>query len=453
MRKKVLLAVMMLMLLTLVLTGCRLIVKDQEVDDATPILTLGDDVKTKKEVKEHIDGELANLADYGYDTTDKDIISQVKDHVIDELKEQMVLDAKIKELKLSDLTEEDEAQIQEDAQETYDYYTEMVKAYYLYDSGLEGEALDEAAHAMLNSFDSYVENARTDYINNKLKEYAIKDVAVTEDEITAEYDSRVAADQEKYAEDAGAWTDAYMSGTKLYYTPSGVRLVKQILIKFKDEDQAAITAAKSALTDAETKVSDAGKKVEDIQAIIDSEESSEDDKAQAQDDLTAAKADLDAAETEKGDAQAALDAALAAGYANIDAEADEVLAEIANGADWDTLMAAKTEDPGMQGNSDAAVNGYTVAAGMTKFDSAFVEAAMALGAVGDITDKVPSKMYGYYIIKYVNDAEVGAVSLDSVRDTISSDLLPTKQDTFYENTVQSWVDNADFKEDVKALDD
>ena len=42
-------------------------------------------------------------------------------------------------------------------------------------------------------------------------------------------------DKEEYDENAGAWVDAYMDGDTLYYTPSGVRLVKQILIKFTDE--------------------------------------------------------------------------------------------------------------------------------------------------------------------------------------------------------------------------
>ena len=49
MRKKALLALMLV--LTLLLSGCTLIVKDQAVDNATEIIRMGDRVVTKKEVK------------------------------------------------------------------------------------------------------------------------------------------------------------------------------------------------------------------------------------------------------------------------------------------------------------------------------------------------------------------------------------------------------------------
>ena len=465
MRKRVLLAVMMLVLLTLVLTGCRLIVKDQAVDDATPILTLGDQVMTKKEVKEKIEAQLNYMANtyaqYGlpFDTTSEEAKSQAQDTVIAGLKQQMVLDAKIKDLKLDVLTDEELTKVKEDAEAQRTEDLDIVKAQYLTDEqkALEGEELDKAAADWLAengiTAEIYEENAKSDLINGKLRDYVIKDVEVTEDEVSAEYDSRVAADKEKYAESAGTWADASVNGTTLYYTPAGVRRVKQILIKFKEEDQKAIDEAKTAESAAETKLSDADKKIADAQAILDQEDASEDDKAKAQEDLTAAQADKEAAEKEHEETHAALDAALAAGFANIDADADQVLADLAGGADWDTLMAAKTEDPGMQGNSATAINGYAVASGMARFDAAFVDAAMALNAVGDVSEKVPSNLYGYYIIKYVSDEAEGAVALETVHDSIQSSLLSTKQNETYDATVKKWVDDADFKEDLDALKD
>ena len=47
MRKKTLLV--LLMAAVMLLSGCELIKKDQAVDDATPILTLGDQVINKKQ--------------------------------------------------------------------------------------------------------------------------------------------------------------------------------------------------------------------------------------------------------------------------------------------------------------------------------------------------------------------------------------------------------------------
>ena len=465
MRKKAMLAVMMLMLLTLVLTGCRLIVKDQEVDDATPILTLGDDVMTKKEVNEKIDTQLKAMADtyayYGisYDTTTEEARQDAQDAVIKGLKEEMVLNAKIRDLKLDELTEEEETQVKEEADKDYDEDLDYVIDSYLSDEekALEGDALREAAVKKLTSlgyaYETYEKNARTEVINGKLRDYVIQDVEVTDEEVSAEYDSRVAADQEKYGESAGTWADANLNGATLYYTPAGVRRVKQILIKFTEDDQTAVSDAKTALSDAESKVSDAESKVTAAQEILDSDESDEAAKAQANDDLTAAQAEKETAEKDRDAAQAALDDVLKTAFANIDADADQIFTDLEGGADWDTLMAAKTQDPGMQGNSDTAVNGYAVASGMANFDAAFVNGAMALEKIGDVSEKIPSNLYGYYIIKYVGDEPEGAVALDAVSESIRSELLSDKQDETYDSTVEKWLSDADFKEDLKALTD
>ncbi len=145
--------------------------------------------------------------------------------------------------------------------------------------------------------------------------------------------------------------------------------------------------------------------------------------------------------------------AKAKAYANIDARADEILAEIAGGADWDTLMAEKTEDPGMQSGSTAET-GYAVCENMSGFDSAFVNAAMALEKVGDTSDKIASDLYGYYIIKYVGDVEEGPVALEgTVYDTIKNEVQSTKEDEAYSAAVAEWVAATKVTTDLKSLND
>ena len=102
-----------------------------------------------------------------------------------------------------------------------------------------------------------------------------------------------------------------------------------------------------------------------------------------------------------------------------------------------------------------AERGYAVSADMTSFDSAFVQAAMALEKIGDVSGKVKGSSYGYYIIKYVGDAVEGPIDLEEVRETISSSLLSTKQDSTYTETIQKWVSEMEsqFKVNTKALDD
>ena len=62
MRKKALLA--MLLVLTLLLSGCTLIVKDEAVDNATEINKMGDKVITKGEVKAEVQNQLETMAYY-----------------------------------------------------------------------------------------------------------------------------------------------------------------------------------------------------------------------------------------------------------------------------------------------------------------------------------------------------------------------------------------------------
>ena len=461
MRKKALLA--MLLVMSLALSGCALIQKDAAVDAATEILRLGDQVYTKEQVMARVQSELETAALYNQlyygqtlDITDSSIISQAQDYVVEALEEEMVLEAKTKELGLDQLTEEEEAKAKEDAQADYDSELSYVKSYDLKDSGLEGEELDKAAEEHLTAegttLEKFLESARESIVSDKLRNYAIKDVTVTDEEVQAEYDSKVASAKETYGENANSYTSAVNNGSTVYYAPAGVRRVKQILTSFKDEDSTAISAANTAISEANTNITAANNKISSYQEVIDSEEASAEDKATAQTDLEAAQAELTAAQTALEEAQKTLSEATETAFANIDADTDAILEELANGADWDTLMAEKNSDPGMK-SGVTAEKGYAVSADMTSFDSAFVEAAMALEKIGDYSGKIRGTSYGYYIIKYVSDEPEGAIPLDSVKDTIHDDLLDTKQDETYEAAVDEWVKAANVKIDRNALKD
>jgi len=451
MRKKTLLAVLLAMVL--VLSGCStIIVKDQAVEDATPILTLGDEVITRKQVMNTRDNVLLNQyymyasygidpAQLGFDINNPDTIAAAQEYAVTALKNDMALRAKAKELGLDALTEEDNAKLQEELDKRTADDRAQVKAEFFADTELEGEALEEAITAKMDEIgrtkDYYTELISAEIMDTKVRDYICKDVAVTDEEIQADFDSKVTADQEKYAENAGSYASAANGTTTLYWAPAGVRRVKQILIKFKDEDNKAIS-------DAQAKVTAANGKITAAQSVLDDEAAAEDAKA-------AAQADLDAANKELEAAQAELDAAKKAAFANIDADADAVTEALANGEDWAKLAEEKNEDPGMKAGAVNAERGYAVAAGMTGFDAAFVDAAMALEKVGDVSGKVAGNSNGYYIIKYESDVPEGAVALDSVKDSIHDALLSSAQDQVYDTTVAEWVEAAGIKENLGGL--
>lgn len=460
MQKKSLLA--LALALTLFLTGCTLVQKDPVVDAATEILRLGDAVVTKGEVQEQVDYQLNYMAylysmyGYSYDPTSADNIADVRNSVIDSFKTKLVTDAKIKEMGLDQLTEEEQAEIQEKAESTYQDNLDYIISDNEEMEGLTDEEKNAKAKEQLEStgytMETALEDAKETLLSDKLRQEIIKDVAVTEEEIQADFDEKVASAKETYENSAGTWASAANNGTTLYYTPAGVRFVKQILVKFTDEDQEKIDAAQTVVTDAQTAVTAAESKVNDAQAILDDEAATEEDRTAAEGDKTAAEAELAAAQAALESAQAELDAARETAFANIDAEADAILAQIEEGADWDTLMAEKTQDPGMQSGLTSE-RGYAVSADMTSFDSAFVDAAMALEKIGDVSPKTRGNSYGYYIIRYVADAVEGPIALDEVKESIASSLLSTKQDEAYTAAEQSWLADAEsqFKLDMNAL--
>ena len=450
MKKKALLA--MLLVMTLLLSSCALIVKDVAVDKSTVILKLGDKEYNKGEVQNYIDNVLYQMYQNTYnstgtalDVTNPTVIASARDTAIKQLKQDMTLRAKAAELGLDQLTDEEKAQAKENAESDLETAKLYVKYYMLDEESqkLEGEELDKAIDEGLAqlgvSLEAYEKAAADEIMDSKLKAYAVKDVTVSEDEIKSEYNAKVAADEEKYKENANSWVSADNNGTAtLYYAPAGVRRVKQILLKYKADDQTAIDDAKSKVSDINTKISDA-------QKILDNADATEEEKA-------AAQADLDAANAEREDANKALEEARNTAFANLDEDADAILASLAeNPGDLDPLAEEKNEDPGMKAGSTNAEKGYSVCEGMTSFDSAFVNAAMALKSVGDVSGKVKGEAYGYYIIKYVSDVPEGPADYESVKETVKSGVLSTKQDTVYDETIEQWIKDAGIKEDLGAL--
>ena len=451
MKKKALLAVLLAM--TLLLSSCgTLIVKDQEVDAKTVILKMGDKEVTKAEVQEATNDVLAEMhsyyAMYGsyLDITDPEVIAQAQASAIADLKEDMVLRAKATELGFDELTEDEIAEMKETAQNSLDNAKSYIQMYYLDDPDLEGEELEKAIQEKLDEFgvslETYEQVAADEVRERKLFNYATENVDVPDEDVKADFDSKVAADEEKYKEDAASWVTADRNKTAtLYYTPAGIRRVKQILVKFKEEDQLAIDEANSKITEANSRVTAA-------EAIIDDPDAAEEDKTQAQEDLTAAQADLEAANAE-------LEEATEKAYAGIDEDTDAILEALeADPESWDQLMAEKNEDPGLQEGAANAEKGYAVCETMTGFDPAFVEAAMALENVGDHSDKIRGASGGYYIIKYVSDEPEGPVEYDdAMKDTLYQSLLSTKKNEVYNEVVDQWISEAKIQENLGAMKD
>lgn len=495
MRKKSLLALMLA--LAMMLTGCALVEKDPEVDRATEIIRVGDTVYTKGEVQDQVEYQLSYMnyiySMYGmaFDANDPEFIAQAQQEVINYLIEEAVMTQKISELGLDALTEEEQAELDAQVETAWTQNLESVKTSYFADTTLTGEELDTALAAKCEELGvtrELVAEAETAYyLQDKLYAHIVKDVTVTDEELLAAYTENVETDRATFETTPSAFgARLNNASTTAYYRPAGYRMVKQILVEFTPEDLALlgevedlIAEQKAAVTAAETALTELG--VADVDTLLTKVTVSMAQPAMAVSfgdaatnltdpvatqaptmEVTAAFDDTvdeatSAAVKSLAEAKALLafyqhqlTTATNNAFANLDAEADAIIAQLKEGADWDTLMAEKTDDPGMKEGAATALTGYAVCEGFTSFDEPFVTAAMALKNVGDISPKTRGA-YGYYIIQYTADVAEGAIPMEEVAEELTAAQLVTKQEAAYDQTIAQWVTEANATVDYEAL--
>ncbi|MBR3739006.1 MAG: peptidylprolyl isomerase [Clostridia bacterium] len=441
MQKKTLLA--LLLALTVLLSGCALVSVDTAKDNARVIVDVNGETVNKAVIHAAVDNQLSTYeyynqlysAYYGisdlYSTDEATVTSEIIDTYVN----QLVSQQKAKELGLYEMTEEEQAEVDTNGKEYYDSFIQSVISTYMPGSTLEGDELTAAAEKYIadngvttvdgrSTLADFVASAADEKALNKLSDYIIKDVAVTDEEIQADFDAKVESAKADYEADPNAYGTAVNGGSTVYYAPAGYRMVKHILVKVSDEDSNLTTEKQTALADAQTALTDA-------QSALD---------AAAEDaDKTALQAAVDEAQKAVDEAQAAYDEAQAAGMANAKAKADELYAQLTTeGADFEALLADNN------GDTAQPATGYAIREGFTSFVEAFTNAAMALQNVGDVSEPVEST-YGYHIIKYVSAVEEGPVDLETVKDGISSALLTAKQNEVSTATIAQYVSEANVK--------
>ncbi len=415
MHKRVILALVLVFAL-LMSTSCSLIVKDEAVDRATPVIEVAGKTFTKGEVKDQIEAihdynEQMYTYYYGmtYDRNSETAVADAKEQAIQSLIESAVVDAKLAEYGFDSFTEEELAEIEVAAQEDFDLYYDTVKNFYFGGSELTGDELDAAIRAEMmnmvgfNTLEGAQEQIKYTKSQDKLIAEINKDVVVSEEELTTEYNARVESAKVSY--DAAAYTygSALINGETPYYAPEGYRYVKHILLQFTAEDQTAISEIETAIANLP-----AGE-----------------DAAELNDQLAAAKEQA---------------------YANLQPKVDEITAKLAEGVDFETLIAEYNEDPGMNGETA----GYPVCATSIDWVTEFKDASMALTDVGDVSAPVRSE-YGIHLIKYQSDIASGEIGLDNVREDLNAELLSTKASENIETALAQWVEEANAKINEKEL--
>ncbi len=440
--------------LSLLLSGCSLVVKDPEVDARQVILEINGqqvDKQSFNAVYNTLLNQELQLQQmyqmYGLQAAAIDY-DELQSSARDQVVRQELIRQQAAALGLDQLTDEDKAKLAEDTDSSYQDVLDQLKSYYLADTELEGEALDKELATLAeqtgNTRESIEASLSEQMVEDKLRADTVKDVAVSEDETRAAYDGKVEADRTSYEENPDSYGTDVNGGKSPYYAPEGYRYVKQVLIKFTTEDQTEIDRIQGEKTTADTELETAKDAVSANDSALAAEGLGEDEKKALEDKAPELAAAVTAAQEKADKLAQELLAARNKGYENILPKAQEVYNRASAGEDFDALVAEFNEDEGMPSQ------GYAIREGFASFDEAFVKPAMALAAPGDVAE--PSQgIYGYYIVQYAADITPGPVNYDSVKQAVHDELLESKQTEAWEAAITGWTEKADIKEYLDRL--
>lgn len=452
------LKLMALLTALLMLAGCNLIATDPVLDAQQVVAKVGDTEITKGEWLEQTENVLYNnqlmYYYYGlsYDVTDSQAIADARSTAIDNMITSEVLKQKAAAEGLDVLSEEEQAQVEENVQSDWSSYLDSYTTLYFSDSELEGEELENAVIARMGedgiTQDALREMYTDEIVDDHLYQFAIEGVEVTDDEVQMEYDGLV-LDQQGTLDTTPTLYQSYVSnGTDIYYVPEGYRGIKQILIALDDEQASEISALQSTITTNDTALEDLRTQLDELQNPVEGEEP------------TATPGEIEASteqvETqiaqlveENATAQTQLDELQTQAYAQIEATASEALEKAQAGEDFDELIATYGEDDGMT-QEPYASQGYPVCEGLTAYVTEFQDAAMALEKVGDISGLVKTS-YGYHILQYAQDIPSGPVAYETVEEDLRAQMLSEKQSAAYTAKVDEWVAEADVERNERLL--
>ena len=381
------------------------------------------------EAEELYENTANQYAQMGIDVVAYGMDGALREVVVNTLAEEAIVQYMAGELGLG-LTEEQQAQFAEEAQQAYEGLVDSYYQTYLanqYES--EEEGLAAAAQAVIDmgyDYDYYLEALTDNQLVSNVYDYVTRDVTVSEEEIEAAYDENVAADEANYA-DPYQFENAFMNGTTIYYTPEGYRNVKHILFKFDDEQAARYDELSTRLADLEAEQLAAAEAAEATPAP-ESDETATDEAATAE--ATEAPRAITEIEADIAQTNADLDAL----YAELMPEAESAIERFNAGEDIDALIAELSDD-------NMPETGYAVSetaeASLQAWDPAFTAGALSVEEVGGLSAPVRG-VYGIHLIYYAGDITPGATALEDVHDEVEAQTLQAKISETYGAQIDAW---------------
>lgn len=464
-------ALIVMLMAVMMLSGCNLIGYDAELDGAQVVAKVNDTELTKANWLAYRDYLAAYEQQYyqmyfGFaPELTEDMIAAYGETALEQMIKSAVVAEKMTELGFDPLDAEQAAEVEEYATSMMDVYKMMARVQSYPDvetveeeqERLAAEAetaaegaeaatpvatmtdaeldalLTEELAAMGYTYEYFVENQTATVQTDLLFDHVTADIAVSDEEVKAEFDSTVAEQKASYDETP----TLYASNQNAYYVPAGYRGVKNLLIKITDEADAKITELKNTLSTAETSLQSANAQMEELKGM-DTAEYDEETLNAHNEQIAAFEAQAAAAQATIDETTPALAEAEEAAFAEILPTAEEVLAKVKAGEDFDALIETYGQDTGMQ-SEPAKTEGYRICEGLTLYVPEFQDAAMALANVGDTSELVKTS-YGYHILQYAADIASGEVEFtEEIKTAIHDEMLTAAQDAAYASAIDQWV--------------
>ena len=384
-------------------------------------LTLSDDVLAsayngavtvlKSEIQDEYDQMLsqyvAYYAQYGYSVDEYD--TELQASVAQETVQTKLSTSIVRHYAAQngyELTEEKKTELAAQVKTALDNTREYLESY-LSASGFTGDELNAAVEEQMAQAgyteETLMDSAELNDVLNFLYERATADVTVTEDEVKAAFDEKVAKQKESYAS-VDAFVNDYVNESEILYTPENVRLMECIFV----------ASVEGEATEDEATADEA-----------------------TEDEATADEATVSEATVSEATAGEAADIASLTGYA----KAKAIAAAIAGGADFEETMKAYTEDGSTE---EQMLRGYPVAENSTTYGEEFMAGAMALEHVGDVSDVIVTD-YGYFILRYAKDLESGEADFEARKETETEETLTNKKNDAYSAFIDNILDEADIQ--------
>lgn len=387
-----------------VLMGEEIFGETQDDANAAPVVVAEYDggQLMSDEVAREYGEQMTNFVFAGY--SEEELASVLLDEVLRYMVSDRVLEAHAKEMGLYELTDADRTQIEAEAQEHYAEQLAFYRDFVDTDGMTEEEATGAVKAYMQNDAGVTLEGIRSELEESwwaqKVFDEITKDVRVDDAAVEAAYTERIAKQKESYEAYPDDFEFAQRNGETIVYNLTGYRAVRMLLFGFED---AAAYEAVSVLTD----------EINELNAQTDAEQIAKD--------------------------QAQIDAF----YASAEVRAQDALAQIAGGTDFETLLIESGDDAGMK-DENLRETGYYISENSLLWSQEVISAAMALENIGDISAAVRTPD-GVCILEYVGEVQAGEVPLENVKEALQRDTLENAKYSAYEAQVNEWLEAANAK--------